>query len=129
MIKQHLVELNADVLGLAELDTLINEIDLYAKANEIGKKAHKDVVDFLTKEMGYDSYILEKDSGLFASAIFYKRDKFECLEKGRLNLDFRMLNPELATTVEHDTEVGDFALMYMRLAPKNPDTNKADLKQ
>ena len=80
LIKQHLIELNADVLGLAELDTLINEIDLYPKANEIGKKAHSDVVNFLEKEMGYESYILEKDSGLFASAIFYKKDMFQCLE-------------------------------------------------
>ena len=68
----------------------------------MGKKAHSDIVGFLENEMGYESFILEKDSGLCASSIFYKKDKFKCLETGHINLDFRMINPNEACTVGKD---------------------------
>lgn len=129
LIKQHLRELNADVLGLSELDTLHKELELYAQANQVGRRAHVDIVQFLSDELGYDSYILEKDSGLCASSIFFKRDKFKCLEKGKVNLNFRMVNPELAEVVGQDDEDGDFGLLYARLAPKLPNSDDVDLSQ
>ena len=45
-------------------------------------------MEFLVKEMDYCHYIMEKDNGLSASAIFYKKDKFDMLEKGHLCLDY-----------------------------------------
>lgn len=127
LIKKHLMELDADILGLSELDTLYKELELYAQANQIGRQVHVDLVQFLKNELGYDSYILEKDSGLCASAIFYKKDKFECLEKGKLNLNFRMINPGEAQTIDANDEDGDFGLCYVRLAPKLPNSDEYDL--
>lgn len=126
-MKQHIRELNADILGLCELDTLIKELELYKKANEIGRKAHLDIVGFLSDELEYDNFVLEKDCGIFASSIFWKRDRFECLQKGQVNLDYKMITPELAETLQKDGEDGDFSLMYVRLAPRIPNSDKVDL--
>lgn len=123
------MELDADILGLSELDTLNKELELYAQANEVGKKAHKDVLDFLTNEMGYEAQILEKDSGLCASSIFYKKNKYKCLERGNFNLDFKMLDHDTAITMDNDNEDGDFGILYLKLAPLKPGSDEADLNQ
>jgi hypothetical protein len=40
-----------------------------------GEEAHEDLVSFMEK-LGYDKYIVERKSGMNATAIFYKKDKF-----------------------------------------------------
>lgn len=82
--------------------------------------------------MGYDSFVIEKDSGLCASAIYYKSDYFRCLDKGKLNLNFKMLNPDLAQAVGSPDEDGDFNLIYVKLVPKvqnSDNTYEADLSK
>ena len=89
LITAHLLELNADILGISEFDCLNKSANFFSEdKNQIGKKAHTDLKNFLTFEMGYADYIIEKDSGLSASAIFYKKDKFQCIAQGKLNLDY-----------------------------------------
>lgn len=119
--------MNADLLGLSELDTLNKEVDLYTEANAIGKKAHLELVDFLVNEMGYEPYIYEKGNGLYASAIFYKRDKFECLEKGKLGLDFKSDGSGKIDEVGNEKQDSDSGLIYLRLAPKEHGTGKVDM--
>jgi len=45
------------------------------------------MVEFMVGQMNYDHHIVEKDNGLSASAIFWKADQFECVEKGKINLE------------------------------------------
>ena len=44
------------------------------------------MVEFMVGQMNYNHHIVEKDNGLSASAIFWKADQFECVEKGKINL-------------------------------------------
>lgn len=79
--------------------------------------------------MGYESNILEKDSGLCASSIFYKKDKFKCLEKGHFNLNFRMIDHDYAEAMGNDNDDGDFGLLYLRLAPFKDGSDEPDMEQ
>ena len=50
---------------------------------------HKDFIQFMTNDMGYDYKIVESDSGTSANAVFYKRDKFTHIRSGALNLNYK----------------------------------------
>ena len=64
LLKQHIARMDPDCLGLSEVDVL---------------PLYKALADALAK-MGYADYFVEKSSGRTGSAIFYKKDKFICLE-------------------------------------------------
>ena len=77
LIKKHIKNENADIIGLCELDCKDN----YAKKfdnrlNQDGKDAHQDLVSYLD-DLGYEKYIVERESGMNATGIFYKKDTFE----------------------------------------------------
>ena len=69
LIKQHISRVDPDVLGLSEVDVL----PLYRELAEIMKK------------MGYSDYFVEKPSRISGSAIFYKKDKFACLQQNSVS--------------------------------------------
>ena len=64
LIKQHIKQIDPDVIGLSEVDVL---------------PLYRDVADTLSK-MGYADFFKEKPNRQSGSAIFYKRDKFACLQ-------------------------------------------------
>ena len=77
LIKKHIQELNADVLGFSEFDCLNKTASFFSEEkNKIGQQASVQLHSFLTDQMGYEGFVHEKDNGLSASAIFYKKDKF-----------------------------------------------------
>lgn len=57
--------MDPDVVGLSEVDV---------------PPLYQEIQAFMRKE-GYADYFVEKPSNLSGSAIFYKRDKFVCLQK------------------------------------------------
>ena len=90
LIKQHIKEMDPDVLGISEFDCI--ETDLPADYNRAdfdltSPVAAKDLLKFLTMEMDYDFQLVEKANGLSASAVFFKSKKFKCLNKGYIDLD------------------------------------------
>ena len=66
--------------------------------------------------MGYESYILEKEIGLSASAIFYKKDKFKCVKKGHINLDYRpsRIMPNQYEIIGNNNRNGKYHLIYCK---------------
>lgn len=62
---QHITHLNPDCLGLSEIDAPM----------------HKAIADAL-KTIGYNDYFSDKKNPIMGgSAIYFKKDKFACLEK------------------------------------------------
>ena len=55
------------------------------------------------QKLGYNDYFVEKSNGISGSAIFYKKEKFVCLEQKAINFS------------QKDSEF----YMYCRLAPKS----------
>ena len=69
------MDLNADVLGICEFDCLEKEIRHFNKeANDLSKHAGSDLLNFMKDQMKYDHVMIEKDGGLCATAVFYKRE-------------------------------------------------------
>lgn len=65
LIFQHIWDTDADCLGLSEVD-----VDpLYQEFREV------------MSDNGYDDYFVPKPSNISGSAIFWKKDKFRCIEK------------------------------------------------
>jgi len=83
--------MNPDAMGLCELDCLVNDIpedwDRGDYDPEAGKAEHRDLMSFLSNELGYAHHLVEMENGKCASAVFYKKDKFRCLKKDHLQLD------------------------------------------
>lgn len=78
LVQKHISEINPDILGLSELDCLLNESEVFSEeVNRRAKEAHKDVVGFLENKMNYKGLIAEKANGKSASAIFYKTERYE----------------------------------------------------
>lgn len=67
LMLQHFAQVNADVIGLSEVDS----DPLYSQLSAP------------MVEMGYDHYFVAKEGGkgTNGSAIFWKAEKFDCLEK------------------------------------------------
>ena len=77
LVKKHIEDENADIVGICELDCKDNQAKVFDKnINQEGKEAHEDFVSFMEKQ-GYDKYIVERKTGMNATAIFYKKDKFQ----------------------------------------------------
>ena len=64
-MKQHISEVDPDCIGLSEVDVP----PLYQSFQED------------LKLLGYDGYFVEKSNNITGSAIFWKSNKFVCLEK------------------------------------------------
>lgn len=80
--------MDADVLALAEVDCL----EIFDQKNKLrqpakNRKEASELIDFLRKDMGYDYQLAERSNGLKASAVFFKKDKFNCIKKGFVDLD------------------------------------------
>jgi len=67
-MKQHFEKVDADVIGLSEVDT---KSDSQAEAH-LGLLA-------VMADLGYANQLFEKSNHKTASAVFYKKDKFNCL--------------------------------------------------
>lgn len=65
LIIQHIKEIDADIVGLSEVDIQ----PLY------------DEYRYEMAKLGYLDYFVEKKNKISGSAIFYKKEKFECLEQ------------------------------------------------
>ena len=87
-MKKHIKEIDADVIGISELDAYHTECkDMFKDENtNIHKLARQDFVNFMSETMNYDYQIVEVDTGLRANAVFWKKDKFELLGFEKLNL-------------------------------------------
>lgn len=69
-----------DLLGMTELDCLHTFTDkMDVERNEAGATAHKELVAHMSQQ--YDHYIVEKDNGFSACAIFYRRGMFKLLKQ------------------------------------------------
>lgn len=79
LIKEHIREVNADIIGLVELDSKIRTHFLSDELNEQGKQALQDMLDFLTEE-GYKGHTHDKMNGACGLGIFYKADKFDLVD-------------------------------------------------
>jgi len=95
-------------LGIAELDCLVNEIpsdwtqgDFYKDA---GEAEHKELIKFLTCDLGYDYHFVEKANGLSACAVFFKKDKFKLLNRDHVEIGWN---------------VGDRSMVYCHLQECN----------
>ena len=88
LILKHIEYLNPDCIGLSELDVY---------------PIYKDVANGLQK-LGYNDYFIEKSNGISGSGIFYKKNKFVCLEQNSF------------TFSKKDSQF----FMYCRLAYKQP---------
>ena len=71
LIKQHIIALNPDVIGLSEVDVL---------------PLYREIADFMNNR-GYSDYFVEKPNGISGSAIFYRKDKFSCLAQNSVIYD------------------------------------------
>ena len=68
-MKQHFEKVDADVIGLSEVDT----------KSDSQVEAHLGLLAMM-KGLGYANQIFEKANHKTASAVFYKKDKFNCLQ-------------------------------------------------
>ena len=90
LIIQHIEHINPDCIGLSE-------VDLYP--------IYKDIA-YAMQKLGYTDYFVEKSNGISGSAIFYKKDKFVCLEQNSFTFSSK------------DSQF----YMYCRLAPKSSNS-------
>ena len=79
LIKEHIFNENADIIGVCELDCYYN----YARKksqqiNNEGREAQKDLVKYI-EQLGYACCIAERRKGNHATAIFFKKNKFHVL--------------------------------------------------
>jgi mRNA deadenylase 3'-5' endonuclease subunit Ccr4 len=65
LMKQHIRSVDPDVIGLSEVDVM----PLYRQLQE-----------FMSSQ-GYADFFVEKSNGISGSAIFYKKEKFVCLQQ------------------------------------------------
>ena len=68
LMKQHIKSVNPDVIGLSEVDVL---------------PLYREIAEWFNKQ-GYADYFVEKPNGISGSAIFYKKDKFVCLQQNAI---------------------------------------------
>ena len=72
--------------------------------------------------MGYEGFVHEKDNGLSASAIFYKKDKFQCTSRGHINLDYgpSKTNQGEFEISNNENKDGAYHLIYCKLIVSDP---------
>ena len=72
LMEIHFKNVNSDIVALVEVDALSSD------------RCQKDFIDFVNmmKKLGYSYKHFDKSSGLSGVAIFYKTDKFYCIESG-----------------------------------------------
>ena len=68
LMKQHFSQVDADVIGLSEVDT----------KSDRNVEAHLALLKMMG-ELGYAYHLFEKGNKKTASGVFFKKDKFDCL--------------------------------------------------